>query len=53
MSVKDYAKLKGISKATVRRYIKEDKIRAVKIEVRQGSHSKYSYFKYLIEEKIT
>lgn len=49
IGVKDFAKVRGISEATVRKHIKEGKIKAVKIEVRQGYHPKYSYSKYLIE----
>lgn len=49
LTVKEYAKVKGIGEATVRKHIKEGKIRAIKIEVRQGIHPKYEYSKYLIE----
>jgi len=48
VSVKEYARAKGFSEATVRKHIKEGKIKAVKIYVRQGNHPKYGYSKYLI-----
>ncbi len=51
VSVREYAKAKSISEATVRKRIKEGKLKAIKINVSQGNHPKYGYSKYIIESK--
>jgi len=49
LSVKEYARLKEISESTVRKRIRDGKIKAVKVYIEQGDHPKYGYEKYLIE----
>jgi hypothetical protein len=49
MTVSEFARLKGVTESTVRRWIHAGKVKAQKFVIEAGAHPDYAYERYLID----